>query len=398
MTYDNDNTIVIPVAQTVEPIAFKNDTPPQVDRSIPSLDSSRLSNNKSFRDTAIPELKAQGYTAGLAQAAVKNRHSFPLRYWIIDNSGSMNKTDGHRILEARKLNKVTFVNCTRWEEIKECVNYHANYAALLGSPTIFRLLNAPGSIVGPSSFSIAEHSIDNVNSELYEARSLMDRVQPGGYTPLREHILKIHDLILPMCDTLKETGQKVVIVIATDGRPTDESGRMNDFATKMFVEAMRRLEGLPVWVVIRLCTDDNDVVEFYNNLDENLELSLEVLDDYQGEAEEVFDMNPWINYALPIHRMRENGFSDRIFDLIDERSLTRSEIRQFCLLVFGHDNFENVPDPNEDWMGFLNEIDRLNALEQNTYNPITKRVCPYIDTAMLQKKHGDGDRCQCTIM
>merc|ERR1740123_2076477 len=105
-------------------------------------------------------------------------------------------------------------------------------------------------------------------------------------------------------------------------------------------------------------------------------------------------MNPWINYALPIHRMRENGFSDRIFDLIDERSLTRSEIRQFCLLVFGHDNFENVPDPNEDWLGFLDEIDRLNTLEQNTYNPITKRVCPYIDTAMLHKKYGDGGGCQ----
>ena len=113
MTYENDKTIVIPVAQTVEPIAFKNDTPPQVDRSIPSLDSSRVSNNKSFRDTAIPELKAQGYTSGLAQAAVKNRYCFPIRYWIIDNSGSMNKTDGHRILEARKMNKVTFVNCTR---------------------------------------------------------------------------------------------------------------------------------------------------------------------------------------------------------------------------------------------------------------------------------------------
>jgi len=123
-----------------------------------------------------------------------------------------------------------------------------------------------------------------------------------------------------------------------------------------------------------------------------------VLDDYQGEAQEVYDMNPWINYALPIHRMRENGFSDRIFDLIDERALTRSEVRQFCLLVFGRDNFESVPDPNLDWMGFLAEIDRLNALEQNTYNPIKNRVCPYIDTAVLQRKYGDGNGCQCAIM
>merc|ERR1712165_597892 len=285
------------------------------------------------------------------------------------------------------MNKVTFVNCTRWEEIKECVNYHANYAALLGSPTIFRLLNAPGSIVGPSSFSIAEHSIENVNSELYEARSLMDRVQPGGYTPLREHILKIYDLILPMCNTLKETGQKAVIVIATDGRPTDESGRMNDFATKMFVEAMRRLEGLPVWVVIRLCTDDNDVVEFYNNLDENLELRLEVLDDFTQEGVEVTDCNKWLNYALPLHRCREMGYNDRIFDLIDERQLSPDELRDFLMLLFGSENFDGVPDPQADWKGFLKCITEMVQKEQKQWDPVKKRMAPWVDLKKLDKTY-----------
>merc|ERR1719384_185221 len=254
-------------------------------------------------------------------------------------------------------------------------------------------------MIGPNTFSIAENSIiENINSELYNARTLMDKVRPGGYTPLRDHILEIYDLILPMSDVLRQTGQKAVIVIATDGKPTDESGMMNDFATSMFVEAMRRLEGLPIWVVIRLCTDDNDVVEFYNNIDENLELSLDVLDDFQGEAQEVFEMNPWINYALPIHRLRENGFNDRIFDLIDERPLTRSELRQFCFLVFGPDNFENVPDPDENWMGFIAEIERLNAIEGKTYNPVKKRICSWIDTSRLQRMYGDDSCWQCTIM
>ena len=40
------------------------------------------------------------------------------------------------------------------------------------------------------------------------------------------------------------------------------------------------LEGLPVWVVIRLCTNEKKVTEFYNQIDEVLEFNLEVLDDF----------------------------------------------------------------------------------------------------------------------
>lgn len=37
----------------------------------------------------IAQLRDQGFTAGLAQALDKNNAAFPLRYWIVDNSGSM---------------------------------------------------------------------------------------------------------------------------------------------------------------------------------------------------------------------------------------------------------------------------------------------------------------------
>ena len=49
------------------------------------------------------------------------------------------------------------------------------------------------------------------------------------------------------------------------------------------------------------------------SLDQLLELSMEVLDDFTAEAEEVHEFNPWLNYALPLHRMREMGYQDRIF-------------------------------------------------------------------------------------
>ena len=50
---------------------------------------------------------------------------------------------------------------------------------------------------------------------------------------------------------------------------------------------MRLLQDLPVWVVIRLCTDDDNVVKFWNNIDGEVKLDMDVLDDPLGEAREV---------------------------------------------------------------------------------------------------------------
>jgi hypothetical protein len=43
-----------------------------------------------------------------------------------------------------------------------------------------------------------------------------------------------------------------------------------------------------VWVVIRLCTDNHKMVDYWNNVDGQVALSMDVLDDPQGEAKETF--------------------------------------------------------------------------------------------------------------
>ena len=135
----------------------------------------------------------------------------------------------------------------------------------------------------------------------------MNQTKPHGLTPLVTHINELRPKISNVAPELRRNGQKAVIVIATDGLPTEANVPNHEKNKELFVKAMRSLEGLPIWIVIRLCTDDEDVVNFYNDLDEQLELSLEVLDDFESEALEVYEHNKWLNYTLPIHRLREAG-------------------------------------------------------------------------------------------
>ena len=312
------------------------------------------------------------------------------------SSGSMGQTDGHKIVSTAKKEHVKIVPCSRWEEIRECVNYHIQMAALLQAPTAFRLLNHPGAGAGSQMFSIAEADVASIPSEVEKAMSVMQRARPGGVTPLNSHILSIHQSVSAIAPQLRAEGKKVAIILATDGLPTNEQGMCNDYVREQFISSLRLLEGLPVWVVIRLCTDEDDVVSFYNELDEQLELSLEVLDDFCGEAEEVYEHNPWLNYSLPLHRLREMGYHDRLFDMLDERPFTKSELREFCCLMFGFDQMDSVPDADADWSGFLQAMDRLVNAEELQYEPMKKKPKPVICTKTLDKMYGEGSAC--TIM
>jgi hypothetical protein len=156
------------------------------------------------------------------------------------------------------------------------------------------------------------------DQERQVAHDTMHRATPSGVTPLADHVREIRENVMATLPTLQ--GQKVAIILATDGLPRDNCGVTSAAATRHdFQDSLRSLGNLPVWIVVRLCTDEDSVVEYYNELDGQLEFKLEVLDDFIGESEEVYKHNPWLNYALPLHRIREMGMHHRLFDFLDER-------------------------------------------------------------------------------
>jgi len=360
-------------------------------RAVPAPNDVIPQSSKTILPSAEIELRRQGYTNGLIQSIANNKNAFPIRIWVVDNSGSMSTFDGHKISRTSE-GRVLQQDCSRWNEIVDTVSYHAKVAANLEAPTEFRLLNPQYKM---DKFEIAMNGTENIQEDLSNTLDKIRMVYPCGVTPLAERVVEISSYLHTVKDQLIAKGQKAVVVLATDGLPSDGNGKSNYNTRNQFKQALRSMEGLPVWLVIRLCTDSDDIIDFYNNIDAQLEMSCDVLDDFNAEALEVYEHNKWLNYALPLHRMREMGFYHKLFDLIDERPLTKDELKDFFLLIFGADKLDGLPDPQLDWERFIERVGVVNNQELCQWNPVLKRMMPWINMGMLQWKYGPSTGCFC---
>ena len=295
--------------------------------------------------------------------------------------------DGYRIVETSD-QRIEGQRVTRWEELTQMVIQQVEIAASLKLFTEFRFLNDPGSSVGSQTFAVGTGG--RVQQEIINARNLMLKSKPTGSSPIQVPLRIVAERIRQIRKQLVLSGRRVTVVIVTDGVPTDEDGSdSNPAAEDDFMDALRGLEGLPVWVVVRLCTSEKRVVDYWNNLDVRLDLALEVLDDHQSEAKEVTRHNKWINYALPLHRCREMGCQNRIVDLIDERKLTPHEMREFCLVLLGAKP-GNLPDPGISFRAFSKALEAELKNHRLQWDPIKKKMKPWIDLKGLNQAYGKG--------
>lgn len=314
-------------------------------------------------------LTAHQWPVGLQDTLINGFRKVPLRFIICDNSGSMIENDGH-ILFTHKDQK-RLVQCSRWIELTESLKFHAGLAKAACSPTEFRLLNGSA----PIRIGLTDNGEEFRMQELQQILS----GSPGGGTPLCRHIREVIEQIRLIEPQLRAAGQKVCVVIATDGESND-----GDVA-----QAMQPLRQLPVWVVIRLCTDEDHIVEYWNNIDSQLELEMDVLDDLCGEAMEVYQNNPWLTYGEPLHRLREFGITIKEIDLLDETKLTKDQIRRFCAMLFGG-TIDSYPHPAVDWKSFYDMILNQNQQLSKIWDPKTKKMKAWIKLDKLNNRYGDG--------
>jgi hypothetical protein len=200
------------------------------------------------------------------------------------------------------------VQCSRWEELCQSLRLMAEMSHVAAAPTQFRFLNRT------HHFDVGFSPQDNsVLHTFHEQLAL----SPSGNTPLCTHITNVIRQIQVREHQLRDANQMACLIIATDGLPTDGN----------IVDIMSPLKNLPVWVVLRLCTSDDRVVEYWNSVDKELELNMEVLDDFAGEAREIHKVNPWLTYGEPLHRMREFGVHTKEIDLLDELPFQMEQVR-----------------------------------------------------------------------
>jgi len=366
--------------------------PPAVGVGMPAIGSAAPFPNASASLMTPPVDVAAGMDAlqrnhefppGLLRSMKASTETFPLRIWIVDNSGSMNSSGGSRIVKAG--DKIAKVNATRWQELGDSVGMAAEISVRLGVRTDFNLLNG----TPKGQFFTCGHDdgrtsvTPGVPCDLDGMRAVMAE-SPRGGTPLTEAIERIITSVAPGADKLRANGQQVAVVIATDGLPNNPS---------TFLRKLQELQQLPVWLIVRLCTDQDNVVEYWTELDKQLEAPLEVLDDLVGEAKEIAAVSPWLTYGPPLHHAREFGCKNKLFDLLDETRLLPSQAKELAELILG---CKPLPEPEVDAATFLKQLKLEQERLPSVFHPLKGARQPWFDLKAFGRAvggKGQGGGC-----
>lgn len=170
---------------------------------------------------------------------------------ILDDSSSMNTVDSYD------------GKSTRWDELSKTASIMIEIASVFNPDgcDVYFLNMAP------------VKKVRNVN----QIEDYFDD-KPQGATPLSQTLKNvIKDNPVSSLDI-----KSLLIIIATDGEPTDLNGFPN------IPEFKQTLKNRPSYVFtnIAACTNDQNAIGYLNGLDKELP-RLDVIDDYQTEAEQI---------------------------------------------------------------------------------------------------------------
>jgi hypothetical protein len=212
---------------------------------------------------------------------------------ICDDSGSMNTP-----VAAAPGASPFATRATRWTELMETVSTVVELATCLADRGVdVHFLNRPP-------------MLGVVHAQ--QVQAAFQHAPPQGFTPLTRALQYV---LAANREALRE--RKLLLLIATDGQPTDDNGNVN---IEGFLQALR-LKPAACFVQIMACTDDEASVAYLNEADSSIE-RLDVTDDYRSERSEVqraqgagfaFSFGDYVVKSLlaPV---------DPYFDKLDERA------------------------------------------------------------------------------
>ena len=181
--------------------------------------------------------------------------------FVIDDSGSMNSTLNDSPLN----NPNSLMKATRWDECLYFANISIEIASIFNPQgcDIYFLNRFPSPV---------KNIIDSSQLVYYfEAK-------PQGFTPLTHVVRQVLNENQPQ--VLGE--RKLLIIIVTDGEPTDHNGKVNINQFKQCLLSRHK----NVYTNIVACTDDDTSVSYLNKWDRKM-TNLDVIDDYRSEKNEI---------------------------------------------------------------------------------------------------------------
>lgn len=228
-----------------------------------------------------------------------------------------------------------------------------------------------------------ERSRGPEEDQLEKLRAMLRNNGPRGVTPIAERLEDIRGRIQANLGDLAQRSQMVFLTIVTDGLPTTRfSGESTAADQHHMVQVLRNIcATLPVQLVIRLCTDDAQTISFYNRIDEEYELPLDILDDMTSEAQEIAQHgNSWFAYTPVIHRIREAGTLCKVLDALDERPLNKFESQNLATLLSGSQQTLNGLSDRE----FVDEMHKVADSAPLVYDAHRQKMRRFVDARRLR--------------
>ena len=195
------------------------------------------------------------------------------------------------------------------------MSFHAEFAELTGIPADFYFLHKSETPISISGNTPARKlAID----ELRRGFSA-DVKDFGEDVPLCAKVREVVKQIEEYKPNIRG-GQKIVLFIATQGLPSDGDIK----------EALQPLNGSPVHLVVRLCSDDAELRSAWKKAQEALRFKIDIVGGRSVKL--IAPENKWLSYGEPLRQLREMGGSlgDVPFIKIDQELLSAAEMKRLC--------------------------------------------------------------------